>query len=151
MASNYEREPIFVLERTWDDSTKLPEKYKFQGSGANRSLKAEVCIDSGTLGMEFFLDRTLPQFHQAGSRLEMSWPEAFLEFENVLGDSYRTTWQEVLAEHFPEPLNEEATSHREMKDDFDRAVAFSSKKRSIMKSPEICSTSTCSRAAIIAS
>ena len=117
-----------MLERTWDDSTKLPEKYKFQGSGANKSMKAEVCIDSGTLGMEFFLDRTLPQFNQAGSRLDWSWPEAFLEFENVLGDSYRTTWQEVLAEHFPEPLDEEATSHRETKDDFDRAVAFFIKK-----------------------
>ena len=128
MASNYEKEPIYVLERTWDDSTKLPEKYKFQGSGANKSMKAEVCIDSGTLGMEFFLDRTLPQFNQAGSRLDWSWPEAFLEFENVLGDSYRTTWQEVLAEHFPEPLGEEATSHRETKDDFDRAVTFFIKK-----------------------
>ena len=128
MASNYEKEPIYVLERTWDDSTKLPEKYKFQGSGPNKSMKAEVCIDSGTLGMEFFLDRTLPQFNQAGSRLDWSWPEAFLEFENVLGDSYRTTWQEVLAEHFPEPLGEEATSHRETKDDFDRAVAFFIKK-----------------------
>jgi len=64
MASNYEKEPIFMLEHTWDDSTKLPEKYKFQGSGANKSMKAEICIDSGTLGMEFFLDRTLPQFNQ---------------------------------------------------------------------------------------
>jgi len=128
MASNYEKEPIFVLERTWDDSTKLPEKYKFQGSGANKSMKAEICIDSGTLGMEFFLDRTLPQFNQAGSRLDWSWPEAFLEFENVLGDSYRTTWQEVLAEHFSEPIGEEATGHRDTKEDFDRAVAFFIKK-----------------------
>ena len=76
-------------------------------------MKAEVCIDSGTLGMEFFLDPTLPQFNQAGSCLEMSWPKAFFEFKNVLGDSYRTTWQEVLAEHFSEPLGKEATNHRE--------------------------------------
>ncbi len=104
-----------MLERTWGDSTKLPEKYKFQGR--KDSKKAEVCIDSGTLGMEFFLDRTLPQFNQAGSWLDWSWPETFFEFENVLGDSYRTTWQEVLAEHYPEPLDEDSPSHREMKDD----------------------------------
>ena len=85
MASNYEKEPIFVLERTWDDSTKLPEKYKFQGR--KNGQKAEICIDSGTLGMEFFLDRTLPQFNQAGAKLDWGWPEMFLEFENVLGDS----------------------------------------------------------------
>jgi hypothetical protein len=47
MASNFEKELIFLLKRRWDDSTKLPEKYKFQG----RNAKAEVCINSGTLGM----------------------------------------------------------------------------------------------------
>ena len=104
----------------------LPEKYKFQGR--KNCKKAEVCIDYGTLGMEFFLDRTLPQFNQAGSRLDWNWPETFLKFENVLGDSYRTTWQEVLAEHYPEPLDEDSPSHRETKDDFDRAVSFFIKK-----------------------
>ncbi len=92
MASNFEKEPIFLLERKWDDSTKLPEKYKFQG----RIAKAEVCIDIGTLGMEFFLEKTLTQFNQAGTRLNWSWEETFLEFQNVLGDSYCTTWHEVL-------------------------------------------------------
>ena len=112
MASNYEKEPVFMLERTWDDSTKLPEKYKFQGR--KDSKKAEVCIDSGTLGMEFFLDRTLPQFNQAGSRLDWSCQESFLEFENFLVDSYQTTWQEVhLAEHFPKTLNKiRGSSHK---------------------------------------
>ena len=105
MASNYEKEPIFLLKRRWDDTTKLPEKYKFQG----RNAKAEVCIDSGTLGMEFFLKKTLAQFNQAGFRLNWSWPEMFLEFKNVLGDSYRTTWHKVLKEHFLEPLEETST------------------------------------------
>jgi hypothetical protein len=31
MASNYQKEPVFLLECRWDDTTKLPEKYKFQG------------------------------------------------------------------------------------------------------------------------
>jgi hypothetical protein len=138
MASNYEKEPIFLLERTWDDSTKLPEKYKFQGR--KNKQKAEVCIDSGTLGIEFFLDRTLPQFNQAGTKLDWDWLEMFLEFENVLGDSYRTTWQEVLAKHYPEPLNETSLGNRDN----------SSRKRLTTKSPAICSIFTCSRAAITA-
>ena len=46
----------------------------------------------------------------------------------MLGDSYRTTWQEVLAEHFSEPLGEEATSQCETKEDFDRAIALFIKK-----------------------
>jgi hypothetical protein len=56
MASNNEKEPIFLLEHRWDDTSKHPEKYKFQG----RNAKAEVCIDSGTLGMDFFLEKKSP-------------------------------------------------------------------------------------------
>ncbi len=67
MASNCEKEPSFLLERPWDNNTKLPEKCKFQGT--NTRNKAEVHIDRGTLGMEFFLERTLPEFNQAGTRL----------------------------------------------------------------------------------
>ncbi len=52
MAGIYEKEPIFPLERTWEDNTKLHEKYDFQGT--NTWNKAGVHIDSGTLGMEFF-------------------------------------------------------------------------------------------------
>ena len=100
--------------------------------------------------MEFFLDRTLPQFNQAGAKLDWSWSETFLEFENVLGDSYRTTWLEVLAEHYPEPLNKDSPSHRETKEDFDRAVGLFIKNRSITTSPAICSIFICSRAVIIA-
>jgi len=64
--------------------------------------------------MEFFLDRTLPQFNQAGAKLDWGWAEIFLEFENIICDSYRTTWLEVLAEHYPEPLDEDspATARR---------------------------------------
>ena len=67
MASNYEKPPIFVLECTWDDLTKLPAKHKIQGCG---SIKPEVHIDSGTFGMEFFLVKTLPQFNEAGRQLD---------------------------------------------------------------------------------
>ena len=56
MASIFETETIFRHERLWDDTTKLPEKYKFSG----RARKTEVHVDSGSLGMEFFYEKTLP-------------------------------------------------------------------------------------------
>ena len=124
MASNFEKEPIFLLECKWNDTTKLPEKYKFQG----RTAKAEVCIDSGTLGMEFFLEKTLAQFNQAGTRLNWSWEETFLEFQNILGDSYCTTWHEVLNEHFPEPLEEVSTHLCNKKEDFEQPIELFIKK-----------------------
>ncbi len=52
MASIYEKDPHFFLERTWDDKTKLPEKQKFSGDNGK---KAELYFDSGSLGIEFFL------------------------------------------------------------------------------------------------
>jgi hypothetical protein len=75
---------------------KLPEKFKLSGS----SGKAEVHIDSGSLGMEFFYKKTLPDFIQAATKLDWSWNKTFLEFENVLAGSYKTAWREVVKDHF---------------------------------------------------
>ena len=72
--------------------------------------------------MEFFLEKTLAQFNHAGSRLNWNWPELFSEFEHVLGDSYHTTWAEVLNEHFPEPLEEASTYSHDKKEGFKRAI-----------------------------
>jgi hypothetical protein len=73
MASIFEKEPIFSHERPWDDTTKLPEKYTFSG----RAGKAEVHMDSGSLGMEFFYEKTLPDFVQAATKLDWDWYETF--------------------------------------------------------------------------
>ncbi len=109
------------------DGTTVPNslrKYKFQG----RNAKAEVCIDSGTLRMEFSLKKTLAQFNQAGTRLNWSWEETFLEFQNILGDSYCTTWHEVLNEHFPKPLEEVSTHLCNKKEDFEQPIELFIKK-----------------------
>jgi hypothetical protein len=79
--------------------------------------------------MEFFLVRTLPEFNQAGTRLDWSWSKFFSKFENVLGDGYCTTWLKVLTNHFPEPLENkpEATrelKHRNKKENFYRAISI---------------------------
>jgi hypothetical protein len=96
MASIFKREPIFSHERPWDDTTKHPEKYTFSGT----SGKAEVRVDSGSLGMEFFYEKTLPDFLQAANKLSWSRYETFSEFENVLAGSYKTAWHEVVRDLF---------------------------------------------------
>ena len=106
MASIFEREPIFSHERPWDDSTRLPEKFKFSGT----SGKAEVHVDSGSLGMEFFYEKTLPDFIQAATKLNWTWAETFSEFENVLAGSYKTAWREVVKDHFS-PLCDDESSN----------------------------------------
>jgi hypothetical protein len=114
MASIFEKEPIFSHERPWDDTTKLPEKYKFCG----RAGKAEVHRDSGALGIEFFYEKTLPDFVQAATKLNWDWYETFSQFENVLEGSYKTAWREVVRGHFSdesaivETQNDEAGFYR---------------------------------------
>ena len=116
MASIFEREPIFSHERPWDDSTKLSEKFKFSGI----SGKAEVHVDSGSLGMEFFYEKTLPDFLQAATKLNWSWYETFSKFENVLSGSYKTAWRKVVKDHFSEESSIVETQNN--KADFYKAI-----------------------------
>ncbi len=97
MASIHKKEPIFLLERTWDDKMRFPKKYKFSG----RAGKAEVHIDSGLLGLEFFYKKTLHDFMHTGTKLDWSWEETFSELVNVLAGSYKTAWHKVLADNLP--------------------------------------------------
>jgi hypothetical protein len=117
MASIYKKEPIFYLERTWNNKMKLPEKQKFSGEAGK---KAEVHVNSGSLGMEFFYEKTLPDFCQVGDELSWSWTETFSKFENVLAGSYKTAWREVVKDHFT-PLPAEA-SKDELKKSFFEAI-----------------------------
>jgi hypothetical protein len=65
--------------------------------------------------MEFFLERTLPEFNPAGIRLNWSWSKSFSDFKNLLGDGHCTTWLEVLTDHFPKLLKNEPKATRELK------------------------------------
>jgi hypothetical protein len=53
MASIYEKPPHFILEKTWDEKTRLPETYKLQSSDSQNKFKAKVYQDSGKLGVKF--------------------------------------------------------------------------------------------------
>ena len=70
----------------------------------------------------------LPQFIEAGRQLDWTWPQSFLEFETVLGDSYQTSWHEVLAKHFLEPLVGKETTSPHEKEDFAQAIELFIKK-----------------------
>ena len=102
MASIFKKDPHFFLERTWDDKTKLPEKQKFSGDNGK---KAEVHIDSGFLSIEFFYEKTLPDFIHTGNELQLTWRDTFSKFETVLVGCYKTAWREVVRDHFT-PLPE---------------------------------------------
>jgi hypothetical protein len=65
------------------------------------SFFVKPTVDSGSLGMEFFYEKTLPDFCNAGGELHWGCSETFSKFENVLAGSYKTAWQGcVVKDHF---------------------------------------------------
>jgi hypothetical protein len=44
---------------------------------------------------------------------DWSWSESFLEFENVLGNRYHTTWLEVFIKYFTERLENKPKATKE--------------------------------------
>ncbi len=105
MASIYEKPPHFVLEKTWDKKTRLPETYKLQSSDSQNKIKAKVHQDSGKLGVKFTLDKTIPEFEKGAKKVNLDYAHSFVEFKNVLQGQYKTAWKQVVYEHFLEPTN----------------------------------------------
>jgi hypothetical protein len=96
MASTFERQPLFLLAKTWDKKTSLPESYKWQSNDAFNKVKAEVHQDSGKLGVEFTVDKTIPDFNKGAGKINLDWIHSFEEFENVLQGQYKTAWKQIV-------------------------------------------------------
>ena len=82
MASIYEKPPHFVLEKTWDKKTRLPETYKLQSSDSRNKIKAEVHQDSGELSVKFNIDKTIPEFEKGAEKVNLDYAHSFMEFKN---------------------------------------------------------------------
>ena len=105
MASIYERAPLFENRKTWSEKTPLGDVYKLQSNNSRNNFKAEIHKDSGNLGIEFTLDKTIDDFIRGAEKVDLDYQGSFLEFENVLQGRYLTDWKQVLHEHFPEPVD----------------------------------------------
>jgi len=105
MASIYENPPHFHLLKTWDEKTSLPETYKLQSNDSRNKVKAKVHQDSGKLGVEFTIDKTIPEFNDGAIKINLNWTHSFSEFENVLQGQYKTAWKQIVHEFFPEPVD----------------------------------------------
>ncbi len=64
--------------------TILPEVYKLTSPNPRNNHKAEIHKDSGLFGIEFTVDKTIPDFNKGADKVELDYATAFVEFENVL-------------------------------------------------------------------
>jgi hypothetical protein len=127
MAGIYERPPLFKQQRTWNEKTILPEVYKLTSPNPRNKNKAEIHKDSGLYGIEFTIDKTIPDFNKGADKVELDYATAFIEFQNVLEGALNSAWKYVLKEHFPEPIDDSTgilllEFNRNSKENFQRAI-----------------------------
>jgi hypothetical protein len=91
--------------KTWNEKTPLPDTYKLQSNDSCNKVKAEVQQDSGILGIEFTVNKTIPDFNKGAKKIHLDWTHSFLEFENVLQGQYKTAWKPIVHEFYSEPVN----------------------------------------------
>ena len=127
MASIYEKPPLFKLQKTWNEKTILPEVYKLTSPNPPNKNKAKIHKDSGIFGIEFTVDKTIPDFNKGADKVELDYANAFIKFENVLEGTLNSAWKHVLKEHFPEPIDDSTgfllpESNRNSMESFQRAI-----------------------------
>ena len=71
MASIYEKRPLFTLQRTWNEKTILPKVYMLKNSNPRNKNKAEIHKDSGLYGIEFTVDKRIPDFNRGADKVEL--------------------------------------------------------------------------------
>ena len=98
MASIYERMPFFRAQKTWSEKTPLGDVYKLQSNSPANKQKAEIHKDSGLLGIEFTIDKTINDFIRGAEKVDKGYVDSFREFENVRLGRYLTDWRQVLHE-----------------------------------------------------
>ena len=76
-----------------------------QSNDSFNKVKAEVHQDSGKLGVEFTIDKTIPDFNSGAGKINLDWTHSFTEFKNVLQGQYKTAWKKIVHEFFPEPVD----------------------------------------------
>ena len=103
MALIYEKPPLALLEKSFDKKNLPKEVYKMQNKDPHfNKLKAEIYIDSGRLGVEFTVNKKIPDFNKGAEKIHLDRTNSFEEFENVLEGQYKTAWKQVMHDHFPE-------------------------------------------------
>jgi hypothetical protein len=98
-----------------------------QSNDSFNKVKAKVHQDSGKLGVEFTIDKTIPDFNSGAGKINLDWTHSFTKFDNMLQGQYKTAWKQIVHEFFPEPVdpsNVTAKQDRSREENFCRAIAL---------------------------
>ncbi len=127
MALIYEKMPLYKVVKAWEDNDpNLSEVYKLQSSDSRNKSCVKIHKDNGKYVIEFTIDKTIPEFNKEEEKCDLNWSDSFVEFENMLQGQHKTSWKQVLHEHFPEPVDATvpvpATQDCSLEENFHRAI-----------------------------
>ncbi len=127
MASIYEKVPLCKVVKAWDNyNPNLSEIYKLQSNDLQNKSYVKVHKDNGIYGIEFTINKTIPEFNKGAEKSDPNWSDSIVEFENVLQSHHKTAWKQVLHEHFSEPVDATvpvlATQDRSLEENFHQAI-----------------------------
>jgi hypothetical protein len=88
-----------------NNNSNLSEVYKLQSNNLQNKSPIDIHKDNGKYGIEFTINKTIPEFNKGAEKCDLTWSDSFVEFENVLQGHHKTAWKQVLHKHFPEPVD----------------------------------------------
>jgi hypothetical protein len=107
MASSYKQVLLYKVVKAWDDNDlNLSECYKLQSNISPNKSRVNINTDNGIYGIKFTIDKMIPEFNKEAELCNLTWSDSSVQFKNVLQGQQKTTWKQVLHEHFLEPVND---------------------------------------------
>ncbi len=106
MASIYKKVPLYKVVKAWDNNNPILSKvYKLQSSDSRKKSPIEIHKDNRKYGIEFTINKMIPEFNEGAKKCDLIWSDSFVEFENMLQGHHKTAWKQVLHDYFPEPVD----------------------------------------------
>ncbi len=85
MALIYKKVPLYKVVKTWKDNGPNHSKvYKLQSNYTCNKSWVEIHKDDGKYGIEFTIDKTIPEFNKGAEKCNLNWSNSFAESENLL-------------------------------------------------------------------
>jgi hypothetical protein len=86
--------PLYKVVKAWDgNDPNLSECYKLQSNNSCNKSHIKIHKDNGKYGIEFTVNKTVPEFNKGAEKCDLTWSDSLVEFKNVLQGQHRTEWE----------------------------------------------------------
>jgi hypothetical protein len=77
MATIFEKVPLYKVVKAWDNNNpNLSEVYTLQNNNLRNKSCIEIHKDNGKYGIEFTIDKTIPEFNKGDEKCDLNWSDS---------------------------------------------------------------------------